>query len=73
MEAQPEGKLNRLLTVEEAAEHLPLRPATVRGWLRTGLLKGSKLGRVWRISEIDLSRISEGSNPTSNTIGTPKS
>ncbi|HPT62259.1 MAG TPA: helix-turn-helix domain-containing protein, partial [Bacillota bacterium] len=27
---------------------------TVREWLRTGKLKGKKVGRVWRIKESDL-------------------
>jgi len=37
---------------EEAAEIMNLNPNTIRAWLRTGQLKGVKLGgRIWRISE----------------------
>jgi len=42
----------KLLTPEEVAERLAVTSNTVRGWLRSGTLKGIKLGkRVWRISE----------------------
>src|SRR5690606_5639900 len=42
-----EGKL---LTPAQVAERLQMEPETVQGWLRTGRLKGVKIGRYWRIS-----------------------
>lgn len=45
----------RLLTPEEAAERLAVSPKGVKNWLRQGLLRGLKVGRLWRISEGDLS------------------
>jgi len=44
---------NKLLTPEEAAKILHVSPDTVRGWLRKGVIKGTKVGggRLWRISE----------------------
>ncbi len=43
----------KLLTPEDAAERLQVTPGTVRGWLRNGVIKGTKVGggRLWRISE----------------------
>ena len=42
----------KLLSPEDVAERLAVNPATVRSWLRSGKLKGIKLGkRIWRIDE----------------------
>lgn len=47
----------RLLNPEEIANRLAIKPATVRSWLRSGKLKGIKVGqRVWRISEAEFRR-----------------
>lgn len=40
-----------LLTVEEVAERLRFKPATIQGWLRRGQLQGVKIGKVWRVPE----------------------
>ncbi len=41
---------DKLLTPAQVAEQLQMETATVQGWLRTGRLKGVKIGRYWRIS-----------------------
>ncbi len=41
-------------TPEEVAEILKLKVTTIRKYLGQGDLKGSKIGRVWRITEEDL-------------------
>lgn len=43
--------MEMLLTVEQAAERLQLRPFTVRDQLKRGVLRGIKRGRVWRVPE----------------------
>jgi len=43
-----------LLTPDEAAERLAVSPKTLRDWLRTGMLKGVKVGRLWRVWPADL-------------------
>ena len=43
-----------LLTVEEVAEMVKIKPEIIRRWLRDGTLTGIKLGRVWRVDERDL-------------------
>jgi len=47
-------------TVKEAAQALKIHPATLRGWLRRGILHAAKLGGVWRISQTELDRIRAG-------------
>lgn len=44
----------KLFTPEDAAKILLVKPETLRGWLRTGKLKGVRAGRLWRIRESDL-------------------
>ena len=42
--------------VEEAAEHLDIKPATLKDWLRKGKdIPGRKIGKQWKfkISELD--------------------
>ena len=46
---------DKLLTPDEAAERLSVSPKGVKNWLRQGKLRGLKVGRLWRISESDLS------------------
>ena len=43
--------MEHILTVDEAAEHLKVRPETVRRLLSQGRLPGNKVGRAWRIPE----------------------
>lgn len=46
--------MSRLLTVDETAKYLKVSPYTVRKWLRTGKLRGHKIGRLYRVVEDDL-------------------
>jgi excisionase family DNA binding protein len=41
--------MQQILTVDEAAEILKVRPETVRRLLTQGKLPGNKVGRYWRI------------------------
>lgn len=53
---QPEDE--RLLTVDEVAAMLRVRPVTVRVWLRHGKLRGSKIGpKLWRVPESAVSEL----------------
>jgi excisionase family DNA binding protein len=45
---------DRLLTPEEVAERLRISHLTLGNWLRSGKLKGVKVGRLWRVRERDL-------------------
>ena len=47
----------RMLTVEEVASRLATSEETIRRWLRSGKLRGVRLGATragWRIDETDL-------------------
>jgi excisionase family DNA binding protein len=43
-----------LLTVEQAAAKLQIAPKTLKDWLRAGRIKGVRLGKLWRLKEVDL-------------------
>ena len=47
-------------TVEQVATMLQVHGDTIRGWLRRGILRGTKLGKLWRIPEAELERIRRG-------------
>ena len=49
--------MDPLLTPDEIAERLGVRPKTVRDWLRSGDLVGIKVGKSWRIHPTDLDRL----------------
>ena len=46
--------LDRLLTIQDVADHCQVSAKTVRRWLERKEINGSRLGRQWRISERDL-------------------
>ncbi|MEM5816034.1 MAG: helix-turn-helix domain-containing protein [Candidatus Aenigmatarchaeota archaeon] len=46
--------MDKLYTPEEVAEILKVSVITVKKWLRSGELKGIKVGKLWRIREEDL-------------------
>ena len=50
---------NTLMTVDEVAEFLRLKPETIRSMARRGDLPGIKLGRVWRFRRTSISQILE--------------
>lgn len=45
---------DQLLTPEEAAARLKISRLTFGDWLRSGKIKGVKVGRLWRVRESDL-------------------
>lgn len=53
----------RILTVEQAAEKLQLAPKTVRKLLREAKLPGRKVGRAWRVLDVEMERWVGGAEP----------
>jgi two-component system response regulator VicR len=53
----------KFLTREEVAKYLRVHPRTIERWLKSGTLKGYKLGTgktsLWRISEDELKKFLE--------------
>jgi excisionase family DNA binding protein len=45
---------DRLFSPEEVAERLGMSRYTIGEWLRSGRLKGRRIGRFWRVKESDL-------------------
>ncbi len=58
----------KLLTPEDAAALLQVSPGTVRGWLRKGVINGTKVGggRLWRISESTIDEYVKASRGSGN-------
>lgn len=52
------------LTPEEAAKILKVSPQTLRRWLRTGSIRGTKVGdgKLWRISQSTIDQYLESNN-----------
>ena len=50
-----------LLTPSDVAKRLQMNERTVTQWLRKGHLRGFKIGKEWRVSEIDLESFIEAS------------
>ncbi len=48
-----------LLTVDEVAKYLRLKPETIRSMARRGDLPAIKLGRVWRFRRSSISQLLE--------------
>ncbi len=50
-----ENKIDNYIGLEETANYLGVRPATVRTWIKTKELPAHKIGKLWKFkrSEID--------------------
>lgn len=46
--------MDRLLTPTEAATLLRIRPRTMIWWLQAGKFPGVRVGRLWRVREVDI-------------------
>ena len=44
------------LTIDQTAEHFNVSRLTVTRWLKSGKLKGEKIGRDWRITKDEVER-----------------
>ena len=54
--AAKDGRVGRLLSVEEAAEYIGVRPGTLRNWLSARRIAYVKVGRLTRLSSDTLNR-----------------
>jgi excisionase family DNA binding protein len=45
---------DKMLTVQQVADHIQVNPETVRNWIRTGELDALDIGGEYRISRADL-------------------
>ena len=57
-----------LLTPEQVAERLHISHLTIGNWLRSGKLKGVKVGRLWRVRESDLEAFLKGGEKTNGNL-----
>ena len=57
-------KTDPLLTVDEVANYLRLKPSTVRAMARRGEIRAVKVGRVWRFLKSSVKEILQDTNIT---------
>ena len=55
--------------IREVAEMLKLAKSTVRKYLANGKLTGSKIGRIWRISQDDIDAFIAATHSGQTTAG----
>lgn len=64
---EEETSMDKILTVNDVAEILQVKPITVREMFRAQRLRGFKIGKAWRIAEStleeDLAAMSTGESP----------
>jgi excisionase family DNA binding protein len=53
----------RLFSIPEVAERLGVSKYTVNEWLKVGRIKGTRIGRFWRVRERDLEAFIENPPP----------
>lgn len=56
--------MERFLTAEQVAELMQVHLGTVRVWLRSGQLRGVKVGRAWRVPESAIRALSTPAEET---------
>ncbi len=54
---RPAEKVKKVYTVSEFSEELGVPHSSVRRWLKTGELRGTKMGKKWLIPASELERI----------------
>jgi excisionase family DNA binding protein len=64
--------MDRPLTVQEAAEQLGYHPDHLRRLLRTGRVKGERIGQVWLIDHQEADRIKALQGPGGRLPKEPK-
>lgn len=47
---------DRYQTVQELADRLEVAEATVRQWIKSGVLRAIDIGKGWRVADTDLAR-----------------
>jgi excisionase family DNA binding protein len=61
----------RLFSAGEVAERLGMSRYTIGEWLRSGRLKGRRIGRFWQVRESDLEAFIANPPPLQRPTGAP--
>lgn len=62
----------KMYSVEEVADHLGLHVRTVRGYIRDGRLKATRIGKQYRIAPGDLEALTGRPEPSGHAVGAPR-
>jgi excisionase family DNA binding protein len=65
--------MEQYLTSEQVAKQLQVHPFTVLKYLKSGKLKGVKIGRMYRIKESDVEKFLAGAETTVEAPSEPRS
>ena len=57
----------KVFTTVEAAEHLRLKVTTIRKYVKSGKIRGVKIGNDWRILDSDLQEYLDGLKAARNS------
>jgi hypothetical protein len=61
--------MTTMVSAEVVAEKLSVTPRAVRAWLDAGILRGAKIGRIWRVDLKDLEAFVEArTNQPKNVV-----
>ena len=63
MENSHREAAQEVYTLQETAAILKVTTRTVRNWIKKGLIRASKLGRIWRIRREEIDRLLRRSEP----------
>ncbi len=58
------GVTETFLNVKDAASALAVSPYTLREWLKTGKVRGVKIGTKWRVPHSALVELAKGTSAT---------
>jgi excisionase family DNA binding protein len=62
---------DRYQTVQEVADRLEVAEATVRQWIKSGMLRAIDIGKGWRIADTDLLHFLTSRETAPRHDGTP--
>ncbi len=66
------SEVERLYTVEQVAKMTSLTTRTIQNYLRTGILRGRRIGGQWRFTATDIREMITGRNGSSRSGGGAK-
>lgn len=61
--------MEKLYTLQEAADYLKVHYSTIYRWLQSGQLKARKVGTHWRVPQSELERLAGSDKQDTSSLG----